>query len=250
MLTRILLAGIALTAVSAQVQADDAAAIAAYRRGDMATARTEWTALLDADGRAPQGAERARILYDLGNVSFREGRTLEAVAWYTASLRLRPRDADTWANLEEARSRSKLEPAYRGDLSSTLKRVVRSLTGAEAGWLALSGLLLLAAALAFEAVRGGRYARWTAVLAALTACVMCIPWLDHSVRDGSQTLMVIQPDGASVRSEPRASAAVTSELSAAAVVEHVDELPDWTKVRLEGGLEGWVQKRSVFPLAR
>jgi hypothetical protein len=215
----------------------------------MATARTEWTSTLAATD-APSGPERARILYDLGNVAFREGKTLEAVGWYTASLRLRPRDDDTWTNLEEARSRAKLEPADRGDLSSTLKRILRSLTDAEARWLALFGMLVLAAALAFEALRGGRLARWTAIGAVLFALAVCVPCIDHFMREGAQSMLVIQPDGVALKSEPRDKAATTSELKPGAIVQFVDELPDWTKVRVEGGLVGFVPKSTVFALER
>lgn len=229
--------------------ANEERAVEAYRRGDMASARTEWTALLNAPD-APLGRERARILYDLGNVSFREGKTLEAVGWYTSSLRLRPRDADTWTNLEEARSRAKLEPADRGDLSSTLKRIVRAFTDAEARWLALLGFLVLGAALAFEALRGGRLARWVAFGAGLFALVCCVPCVDHALRADTRAILVIQPDGVAVKSEPRDKSATTAELTAGSTVRHVDDLPDWTKVRVAGGLEGWVPRSSVFALER
>ncbi|MDZ4772710.1 MAG: SH3 domain-containing protein [Planctomycetota bacterium] len=229
--------------------ANEERAIDAYRRGDLATARTEWTALLDSAD-APRGMDRARILYDLGNVSFREGKTLEAVGWYTASLRLRPRDADTWTNLEEARSRAKLEPADRGDLSSTLKRVMRSLSDAEARWLALGGILVVGAALAFEALRGGRLARWIASGATLLALASFVPCIDHGLRADTRPLLVIQPDGVALKSEPRDKSATTSELNAGAIVRHVDDLPEWTKVRIEGGLEGFVPKSAVFAIER
>jgi hypothetical protein len=230
--------------------ASDERAVDAYRRGDLATARSEWLALLDDSARAPVGSDRARVLYDLGNVAFREGKTLEAVGWYTASLRLRPRDADTWANLEEARSRAKLEPADRGDLTSTLARGVRSFTPAEARWCALGGLLVLGAALAYEALRGGRLARWLAVGAALVACVGFAPCVAHGLQSGERTLLVIQPDGAALRSEPRDKAANTADLPAGSTVEHVDDLPEWTKVKVGGGLVGWVPKSMVFALER
>lgn len=250
MISRILACCALVLALTASTFASDERAIDAYRRGDMATARSEWTALLDDPAQAPTGSERARVLYDLGNVAFREGKTLEAVGWYTASLRLRPRDGDTWANLEEARSRAKLEPADRGDLSSTLTRILRSFTPAEARWVALGGMLLLGAALAYEAVRGGRFARWLAVCAALAACVGFVPCIDHGLRDGGRTLLVIQPDGAALRSEPRDKAANTADLAAGSTVEHVDDLPEWTKVRVGGGLVGWVPKGAVFALDR
>lgn len=250
MISRILALFIAVLCFTPSAHAGDSKAIDAYRKGDLASARTEWLAVLDDAANPPAGAERARILYDLGNVAFRDGKTLEAVGWYTAALQLRPRDADTWSNLEEARSRAKLEPADRGDLSSTLRRVLRSFTDSESRWLAFTGIVALAAALAFEALRGGRMGRWTAIGAALAAIVLCLPCIDHSLRHGHARLLAIEPDKANVRSEPRAKAAVIDELPAGTEVEFLDELPDWTKVRLQDRNEGWVEKRMLFALDR
>jgi hypothetical protein len=206
--------------------------------------------MLDDPESSPQGPERGRILYDLGNVAYRSGKTLEAVGWYTAALSYRPRDADTWANLEEARSRARLEPADRGDLSGTTRRVLRSFTRAESRWIAALGLVALAAALAFEALRGGRLARWSAVGAACVAVLACAPWIDGELRARRDVLMVIEPEKASVWSEPRERAAVVAELAGGESVERVDELPDWTKVRTAAGVEGWMKSGSVFALRR
>jgi hypothetical protein len=235
---------------SAAASPSDEAAIAAYRAGDLAGARAEWLAVLDDPTRAPRGPERGRILYDLGNVAYRSGKTLEAVGWYTAALQYRPRDADTWANLEEARSRARLEPADRGDLSGTTRRVLRSFTREESGWLAASGLVLLAGALAFEALRGGRLARWTAIGAAFAALLLSAPWIDAALRARHDALMVIEPEKASVWSEPREKAAVVAELQGGDEVERLDELPDWTKVRTATGVEGWMKSGSTFALRR
>ena len=240
---------LAVLAGASAAQAGDEAAIAAYRAGDMAAARAEWLAVLEEPD-APRGPERGRILYDLGNVAFREGKTLEAVGWYSAALQYRPRDPDTWANLEEARNRARLEPADRGDLSDTLRRLVRSFTPQESRWLAAGGFALLAAALAFEALRGGRAARWTAIGAGCVALLSCVPCVDASLRAQRDPLLVIEPERASVRSEPREKAAVVAEVPAGDEVERVDELPDWTKVHTQGGVEGWIRTRAVFDLRR
>ena len=243
---------VALLAPSAHADVpivSDAAAVEAYRKGDLATARSEWLALLQGPD-APRAAERARILYDLGNVAFREGKTLEAVGWYTSSRYLRPRDADTWTNLEHARTAAKLEPADRGDLAATLLRLVSSFTPAESEWIAVGGLFLAAVALIGEALRGGRTWRWIAVSGALAALLASGPWAwQLSIRD-SDPLLVVEENKALVRSEPGAAAAVVGESSVGSQVERVDELPDWTKIRLDGGLEGWVEKKSVFALRR
>ena len=227
----------------------DSAAVAAYRNGDLARARAEWTALL-APEKGLEGHERARILYDLGNVAFREGHALEAVGWYTASLRLRPRDADAWANLEHARREAQLPPADRGDLRATLDRLLGAFTSAEARLLAFGGLLAWAATLAFEALRGSRATRWFARGGALFALVLAAPWLHGVWTRTAHPHLVVEEGHAVVRSEPRADAAVVAEVSAGEAVEGLDALPSWVKVRAPDGTEGWVGATSVFALER
>jgi tetratricopeptide (TPR) repeat protein len=233
----------------AQALPKDDTAVTAYRQGDLAGARAEWTALLDGAD-APQGPERGRILYDLGNIAFRQGKMLEAVGWYTSALQYRPRDSDTWANLEEARSRAHLEPADRGDLTSTLKRAVRSWTRAESGWIALFGFIICGAALAFEALRGGRLGRWLAIGAACFAAIACAPWVDAVARGRADAVMIIESDKSSVYSEPREKATVVAEVLSGTTAERIDELPDWVKVRTESGAEGWMKSTSIFALHR
>ena len=234
----------------------DRKAVEAYRAGDLDTARTAWLAVIEPEDpqerSAPPRAERARILYDLGNVAFRKGSTLEAVGWYTASLRLRPRDADAWANLEHARSEAKLEPADRGDLSATLTRVLSSFTRAESEWLVILGALLWAGVLAMEAVRGGRLWRRLAWLGAVCVLLSLSPWMYNQRFAERDTLISIEPkeQPLQVRSEPRADAAVIADVAPGEILERKDALPEWTKVELDSGLEGWVKKSSVFALSR
>lgn len=247
-------AALACTALPAPAQesaAPDAAAIAAYRSGDLARARAEWMALLAPENDSYfEGRERARILYDLGNVAFREGHPLEAVGWYTASLRLRPRDADAWANLEHARREAQLAPADRGDLRATLDRLLGAFTSAEARLLALGGLLAWAATLAFEALRGSRATRWLARGGAVLALLLAAPWLHGAWTRTAHPHVVVEEGHAVVRSEPRADAAVVAEVTAGEEVEGLDALPAWVKVRAPDGTEGWVGAGSVFALGR
>jgi len=227
----------------------DAAAVAAYRGGDLVRARAEWTDLL-ASQHGLEGRERARILYDLGNVAFRQGHPLEAVGWYTSSLRLRPRDADTWANLEHARREAELPPADRGDLHATLYRLLGAFTSGEARLLALAGLLAWATTLVLEALRGGRALRWMARGGALLALLMASPWLYGVGTRSAHPHIVVEEGHAIVRSEPRADAAVVAEVTAGEEVEALDTLPAWVKVRAPDGTEGWVGAGSVFALER
>jgi tetratricopeptide (TPR) repeat protein len=136
----------------------DALATDAYRNGDfknLSTARVLWSDELADPSLADEAGKRARLCYNLGTLCLREGKNMEAVAWFSAALRLRPRDADTWANLEVARLNAGLDVADRGDLKASVEQLLNSLTKQESSLLALFGLLPLALALAYEALRGG-----------------------------------------------------------------------------------------------
>lgn len=244
LLTLLALVGLALTA---RAQASDAAAIDTYRRGDFDAATRGWSELL-ADRSLP-AAERARLCFNLGNAAFRAERPLEAVGWYEAALRLAPRDADAWANVEHARSAAGLEPKDRGDLAATLSRLAHAPTRAESGWLALVGLLACGAALAFEALRGGRVGRRIAWLGVLVALAAAAPWAVQRAASERDPLLVVEKDKALVRSEPRKDAAVVGEAAAGERVERLDTLLDWTKVDVDG-TTGWVQSSQVFALER
>ena len=242
-----------LLAIAPSTQGE--AAVDAYRRGDFETAKSLWIAALEDPeaGRPPlPSAERARLLYDVGNAAYRKGDVLEAVGWYTASLRLRPRDADTWKNLEHARATAKLEPADRGDLAATVRRLVGSLTRAESEWLAIGAVLLWAGVLAAEALRGGRVLRRLAFAGALTTAIALVPLADHALRDRKDIVLVLDPAerGAEIRSEPRPDATVIGTVASGEEVVREDELPGWVKVAPSGGTSGWIPEKSAFALAR
>lgn len=231
----------------------EGSAVEAYRRGDFETAENLWIAALE--GGALSSQERGRILYDVGNAAFRRGNVLEAVGWYTASLRVRPRDADAWKNLEHARATAKLEPADRGDLASTTWRLCSSLTLAESEWLALAGAVVWLGALVAEALRGGRLLRRLAWVGLGVALLSLSPWIYHRAHDGQDTVLVVEGadstnHGVEAHSEPRSDATVIGNASAGDEVERLDELPGWTKIELPGGSAGWIESRAAFALRR
>jgi hypothetical protein len=190
------------------------------------------------------------VLYDLGNVAARQGDWLEAVGWYSAALRWRPRDADTWANLEHARSKAGLDPADRGDLVDTLRRVLTAFTPAECEWLALLALLPLAFGLAGEALRGGALWRRLAWAGLLLAALGAVPWVYARAAAGGDPLLVIAKAGAPLRSEPRTDAAAIERAEVGAELERIDALPGWVRVELPEGTRGWTRADSVFALRR
>jgi hypothetical protein len=226
----------------------DTAAVAAWRAGERESARAAWLALLEREDL--QGAERGRILHNLGNAAWRAGAKLEAVGWYSASLRLRPRAADTWTNLEHARREAGLEPADRGDLAATLERVLTAFDPAEARLLALAGLAAWGAALALEALRGGRLARWLCLAALALALACSAPWLRHALSGERDPQLVVAEGRAELRSEPRADATVVAHAPAGTVVERTDELAGWTRVRTADGRDGWAASKALFALRR
>lgn len=223
-------------------------AVDAYRAGDLESARTHWTELLPA----VEGAEKARILYDLGNVAFRSKRPLEAVGWYTAALRLSPRDEDAWTNLEHARREAGLEPADRGDLVATLRRVLLALTRTESELLAAGAALAWALLLAAEALRGGRLWRRLAFAGGAGVALLFLPYLAHLATETPDPVLTIAPKERpiEVHSEPRTEAAAIAQVGPGVELERTDELPGWAKVELEDGTQGWVEAAQVFALRR
>lgn len=224
----------------------DRAAIDAYRAGDHATAAALW---IDALPLAHLGAERGRICYDLGNTAYRRDELLAAVGWYTAALRHAPRDPDLWANLELARAEAELEPADRGDLSATVVRLLSSLTRGEAEWLLMGAFAILGAALAGEALRGGRVWRRLALVAVVGVLIAGAPLGWQLAQAGGHPMLVVDGGGARSRSEPRSDAQGLGRLQAGSVVQRRDALPGWVKVA-QGGREVWVRERAVFDLVR
>lgn len=227
----------------------DQAAIAAYRAGDLETARSLWLETLSNEADLV-ASERARIAYNLGNSYLRENKALAAVGWFTASLRLRPRDADTWANLELARLAAGLEAADRGDLGATVNRLLSSLTNSESSWLALLALLPLAGALALEALRGTRASRWLSIVALLFAALALLPWCHHRLEAGRDPILIVSEEPISIRAEPRSDADRVAELKAGEIVQRVDELSGWTEVELSGRRRGWLRSEATFQLNR
>jgi tetratricopeptide (TPR) repeat protein len=224
----------------------------AYRAGDYERASVAWETALaaasEAGGRA--AAERARLCHNLGNAAWRRDRVAEAAAWYTASLRLRPRDADTWANLELARATAGWDPEDRGDLKDTMKRLLTGLTARESDGAALAALVLLAIALGGEALRGGRTWR-RAILGAgvaLTLAVACA--IGSRLRETPDIWMVTHAGGASLHSEPRDDALSLGRLEPGARARAVDELPDWVRLVTEDAPASWVRREHLFSLER
>jgi tetratricopeptide (TPR) repeat protein len=127
-------------------------AVAAYRAGDLVSSAALFEGLLDdVESRTARGP----IFYNLGNIHFRQGEFMRAVAAYTAAVEAMPRSQTAWDNLELARSRAGLDPADKGDFAATVKRLVMVLSPAELAWIGWGLIGLLAIGLLVEMLRGG-----------------------------------------------------------------------------------------------
>ena len=220
-----------------------------YRRGSYAAAAERFDeAVAIADASLPPAA-RARLFVARGSAAYRSGDPLTAVGWYTAALRETPRDLDVWHDLELARADAGLEPADRGDLSSTVNRLLGSWRPEEARRLALLGALLLGAAMVVEILVGGRLARWAVGVALLVALGLCGPWIASLVPEVDAPHLVLRASPVPMRSEPRTELETIHHAEPGQVVARIDELGDWTRIDAEGTL-GWVPSQSLFALER
>ena len=235
-----------LLATSARAQSSFERGIEAYRRGAYAEARERWQAALAEDlGRLA----RARVYYDLGNASWRLEQPLEAIACYTAALRLDPGHSDARKNLELARAKAGLAPADPGDLRATLERVLTSLPSGERRLLVLAALLSWAVLLGLEVRFGGAAPRNLLFAGSLCVVLAAVPWLRGVLHRGpAAPMLVIQAGTVTVRSEPLEGRAALGELAALDEVARLDALPGWVLIERADGLCGWVREEALLPL--
>jgi len=219
--------------------------VAAYRRGAYAESEALWRSAL-----VPELArsERARICRALGNACLRQERALEAVAWFEAARRAQPRSRELWANLELARRRAELEPADRGDLSDGVRRLIETLSPGEWELVAALCIALAAGLSALRWWRGDRLALWLARGAGLCASLALAVLGWHACCAPRDPQLVIESEGVALRAEPRAELAVIGRADAGELVERVDALPDWVRVRVRGELLGWAPASAFAAL--
>ncbi|MCA9000800.1 MAG: hypothetical protein KDB61_02670 [Planctomycetes bacterium] len=221
----------------------------AYRRGDYEQARQDWLLELEArTGRPEESARIGALCYNLGNAAYRAGDGMQALGWYMAARRHLPRDEDLSANLKFVRGELGLPPAETSGFFDTVGASLRAWTPAESKTFAWIGVLLLAAALAYEALRGGVRGR-NLVFAGLGLCALLwLPFLRHSLAGEGDPYMITAARGTNGRSEPRPDAKSLVHLDATAVADRLDDWQGWTKLRTNGGEEVWVASDKVMSI--
>ncbi len=239
--------GLALLPVQDATEALNQSALTAYRAGDPAAANALWIEALEQEADAQ---ERGRLCYNLGNAAYRRGEVVQAVAWYHSALGFTPRNGELWKNLEFCRAEAELEPADRGDLADSFKRLVSSLTRGEAEWLVAVALAGLALAATGEALRGGALWRRLFLGTGLLVCLSAAPLLWHLVHDSDSTWMITSSDGCTGFSEPSEDSKRLAQFEAGALLQELDRLPDWVKLADPEGRGLWVRSDDAFSLVR
>lgn len=223
----------------------NAAAISAYRTGDYATAETLWKSALDEQ---LSSVDRARLCYNLGNTTYRQDRLTDSIAWFTSCVRITPRDSSAWNNLEFARREAELEPADRGDLKSTVTRILSAVDRAEAGWMMLICILGWAIVLVLEAVQGGSLWRRLSVGGFFVVLLSSAPLVWQLTSHIENPVMIVETPAAALRTEPGDEHTAVAQTAAGTIVEQIDELGDWVRLQTEFGERGWARRSSVFEL--
>jgi len=238
-------------ACASRASAQDVAAsfqrgVDAYRHADYDAARAAWEETL---AQPLEARSRARVLFDLGNAHWRAGRTLEAIACYGAAVRLDPRHADAWQNLELARAKSELPPADSGDLGATTRLLLVSLHADERRALVFGALVLWLLVLILEIRFGGGGLRLALTAATLFLAVAVVPWAYGLWRPAhAPDLVVTAKGGAPLRAEPLEERASIGQVAPLEELQRVDGLPGWIRVRRADGQRGWVKEDVLYAL--
>lgn len=213
-----------------------------YRAGEFANAAAELEAL------AAEGFTSPSLHLNLGSARMRLGRRGPAIASWERALRLDPGDEDARENLRAAR-RDDADRALAGEPTLLARLGART-----ADALAVASFLLpwwaLWGALALRTRRGGRARRGLTALAVVAA--LCVvgggTLLAATARDRRSTVAIVIAPSAPAREGPSRALKVAFELHEGTRVRVLEVAGDLARVRLEGGLEGWLAGSDLEPL--
>lgn len=216
----------------------------AYEAGDFRTAVALYDSLAGA------GFGGLELWYNKGNSHYRLGETGPAILCWRRAEAVAPFDRDVQKNLEIAARlvQDDLGEAVRlplwDHLDRLLEAVPRNLTallllGAVALWSGLTCLRILgrfegrAVLPVFQGLSGGTALALLALLA--------LQVRHHE--SGRQ--LVIQADRVSVSAAPLADGEALFDLHAGTTVRLVSESPEWWRLALPDGREGWVPRNAA-----
>ena len=217
-----------------------------YRSGDFDGARRAYLQVVES------GVQDARLFYNLANANFKSGRLGEAILWYERAYKLSPRDEDIVANLRFAHQvkKDRDPPANGNAVSLFLTKAFFYPTLSELslffamGWMGLLGLL------------GWRvWGRSTQVvwLISLSICALLtvggIGWLSFRLyHQASEVSAIALAEVVTARSGPDVDQTEVFIMHEGTKVRVVRSEGDWSLVRLQNGLGGWVRVDQIEPI--
>jgi hypothetical protein len=210
----------------------------AYEAGDYARAAALYESLVE------RGIVNGFLYYNLGNAYLRGGELGRAIAAYRACRQLLPRDRDVVANLEFARrsARDAIEAPAPGAMARTLFFWHYGLSRGE---LLRATVLLEALFFALLAVRQVRrhseLLRWASILVLVLLLACGGSLLTHLLEP--RAVVVVVPQEVDVHSAVDTESVVRFKLHAGTEVEVVEERPDWVRIELPDGEQGWIERR-------
>lgn len=220
---------------------------------------------------AERGVREADLFYNLGNACYRNGDIGRAVLYYEKALRLDPRDQDTRKNLAlvGALLRDKQFVAKDSWFERPYKALERNLSSGEA--LAVASVLyvflcLLLAGYIFldsrpVAVLHRLYYRVSPgrllglspkgdyISVVVAALVLLLLFGSIGVRESlearSGRAAVVLAKEVAVYSEPSQDSTLQFKVHEGTLVSVVERRRGWTRIRLPGGLSGWVEPGAI-----
>ncbi len=234
----------ALAAPSARAQSAAAGLYAEgnalYRAGDFAAARQRYEAAVTT------GVQDPRLLYNLANATYKTGDLGMAIVWYERALRLAPRDQDVLANLRFLRRLKKdRDPEPMTGIGGLLARVFLWPTVNElaVGWIMC--LLVLFATASWRRWQGRSSLHASVICVTLIGLATGLFAFSRFERDAHRIEAVVTKSEGIARSGPdqdQTEVFVVHE-GTKIVVERSEG--DWSLVRLETGLGGWLHESVV-----
>jgi hypothetical protein len=226
----------------------------AYKRGDFATAETEWRKAVTTN------PTDWTARHNLGLALAQQDRWAEATAYWTSASLLNVRaDATRW-DLALGLQRSGLAPAELVEFSrgEGAHQLARWATPAEWQLVLAAAALLLGAAIIMLLLRGyGRIRAWArpvAVVATLIAMLLAGAATFSLQTYGSlaDPNVVIVYKAASLWSIPTEADTTQkmSPLSAGSIAVTDGTFLTWTKLKFAGGQSGWTQTENLIALYR
>ena len=217
---------------------------AAYDAEDFATAIDHYEAILLS------GKEAFEVYYNLGNAYFKTNDIPRSILNYERALRLNPDDEDLLYNLNLTNQYTvdKFEVIPELDVSRFLGSLLRAISSNGWAWLSIISFLITLIAAGFfylTPLTGQKKLALGISVVFLLGCLLTFTfaWRTRTLDQILREAIVFQPS-VTVLGEPREGANelfVVHEGTKVTVLEEVDE---WTRVRLSDGNDGWAMSTS------